>query len=86
MTGHYQLRSHRSHKVTYYYCLTSSILPTTPSSYTHLIQTSPAIITCAADYHPVSKCIPSIPISLLFQHHPTRHVSHPSTSYCDYTP
>ena len=68
------------------YCLCSSaILPTLPS-HTYLIQTSPAISTCTADYLPASNSIFSVLISLLFQHHPTRHVSHPTISYCDHPP
>ena len=68
------------------YCLSSSLLLTSPSSHTYLIQTSPTISSCTTDYPPVSNYILSVPISLLFQPHPTRHVSHPSISYCDHTP
>ena len=112
------------------YCISSSIILTTLSSHTYLIQTSPAISTCTADYHPasnwilsvpiwhithpttsycdhthwpfpinnthfwyesnitppVSNYIPSVLISLLFQHHSSKNVSHPTISYCDHTP
>ena len=86
---YYQLRSYRSHKATCCSsscCLSLSVTLTTLPSDSYLIQTSPAISTCTADYLPASNSIFSVSIFLLFQHHPTRHVSHPTVSYCDHTP
>ena len=86
---YYQLRSHRSRKATCCgssYYLNSSIILTTLPSHTYLIQTYLAISTCTADHLPASNSIPSVPIFPLPHQHSTRHVSHPTTSYCDHTP
>ena len=87
---YYQHRSYSSCKATCCWsscCLSLSVTLTTLPSHTYLIQSSPAISTCTADYLPASNSIFSVSILLLlFQHHPTRHVSHPTISYCDHTP
>ena len=64
------------------YCLSSSVLLTTPSSHIYLIQTFPAISTNTADYPPLCNYAPSVPISSL---HSSRHIVRPTRGYCDHT-
>ena len=68
------------------YCLSSSIVLTSPSSHTYLIQTAPTTSTCTADYLPVSDCSSLLPISFLPHPDSSWHILHPTTCYCDHTP